>query len=84
MRSLRLAAGVLETNSEENTERNPFAVKNTPKNDGLEVEKCGKTPKSEDEEDEVRELLAEEGFISESIDKIIDKMEASEWFKYEE
>ena len=39
---------------------------------------------SEDEEDEVRELLAEEGFISESIDKIIDKMEASEWFKYEE
>ncbi len=52
VRSLRLAAGVLETNSEENTERNPFAVKNTPKNDGLEGEKCGKTPKSEDEEDE--------------------------------
>ena len=52
VRSLRLAAGVMETNSEENTERNPFAVKNTPKNDGLEVEKCGKTPKSEDEEDE--------------------------------
>ena len=39
---------------------------------------------TEDEEDEVRELLAEEGFISESIDKIIDKMEANEWFKYEE
>ena len=52
VRSLRLAAGVLETNSEENTERNPFAVKNTPKNDGLEGEKCGKTPKSEDKEDE--------------------------------
>lgn len=52
VRSLRLAAGVLETNSEENTERNPFAVKNTPINDGLEGEKCGKTPKSEDEEDE--------------------------------
>lgn len=52
VRSLRLAAGVLETNSEENTERKPFAVKNTPKNDGLEGEKCGKTPKSEDEEDE--------------------------------
>ena len=52
VRSLRLAAGVLETNSEENTERNPFAVKNTPKNDGLEVEKCGKIPKSEDEEGE--------------------------------
>ena len=50
VRSLRLAAGVMETNSEENTERNPFAVKNTPKNDGLEGEKCGKTPKSEDEE----------------------------------
>ena len=51
VRSLRLAAGVLETNSEENTERKPFVVKNTPKNDGSEVEKCGKTPKSEDEED---------------------------------
>lgn len=50
VRSLRLAAGVLETNSEENTERKPFVVKNTPKNDGLEGEKCGKTPKSEDEE----------------------------------
>lgn len=52
VRSLRLAAGVLETNSEENTERKLFAVKNTPKNDGLEGEKCGKTPKSEDKEDE--------------------------------
>lgn len=52
VRSLRLAAGVLETNSEENTERKPFAVKNTQKNDGLEGEKCEKTPKSEDEEDE--------------------------------
>lgn len=52
VRSLRLAAGVMETNSEENTERNPFVVKNTPKNDGLEGEKCGKTPKSEDEEGE--------------------------------
>ena len=52
VRSLRLAAGVLETNSEENTERQPFAVKNTPKNDGSEGEKCGKTPKSEDKEDE--------------------------------
>lgn len=52
VRSLRLAAGVLDTNSEENTVRNPFAVKNTPKNDGLEVEKCGKTPKSEDKEGE--------------------------------
>ena len=52
VRSLRLAAGVLETNSEENAERNPFVVKNTPKNDGLEGEKCGKTPKQEDEEDE--------------------------------
>ena len=52
VRSLRLAAGVLETNSEENTERKPFVVKNTPKNDGSEGEECGKTPKSEDEEDE--------------------------------
>ena len=52
VRSLRLAAGVMETNSEENTERNPFVAKNIPKNDGSEVEKCGKTPKSEDEEDE--------------------------------
>ena len=52
VRSLRLAAGVMETNSEKNTERNPFAVKNTPKNDGSEVEKCGKTPKSEDEDGE--------------------------------
>ena len=52
VRSLRLAAGVMETNSEENTERKPFVVKNTPKNDGSEVEKCGKTPKSEDEEGE--------------------------------
>ena len=52
VRSLRLAAGVLETNSEGNTERKPFVVKNTPKNDGLEGEKCGKTPKSEDKEDE--------------------------------
>ena len=52
VRSLRLAAGVLDANSEENTERKPFVVKNTPKNDGLEGEKCGKTPKSEGEEDE--------------------------------
>ena len=52
VRSLRLAAGVLDTNSYENTERKPFVVKNTPKNDGLEGEKCGKTPKSEDKEDE--------------------------------
>ena len=52
VRSLRLSAGVLETNSEENTERKPFVVKNTPKNDGSEGEKCGKTPKSEDKEDE--------------------------------
>ena len=52
VRSLRLAAGVLETNSEGNTGRKPFVVKNTPKNDGSEGEKCGKTPKSEDEEDE--------------------------------
>lgn len=52
VRSLRLAAGVLETNSEENTERKPFVVKNTPKNDGSEGEKCKKTPKSEDKEDE--------------------------------
>ena len=52
VRSLRLAAGVMETNSKENTERKPFAVKNTPKNDGSEGEKCRKTPKSEDEEDE--------------------------------
>ena len=51
VRSLRLAAGVMETNSEENTEREPFVVKNTPKNDGSEGEKCGKTPKSESEED---------------------------------
>lgn len=52
VRSLRLSASVLETNSEENTERKPFVVKNTPKNDGSEGEKCGKTPKSEDKEDE--------------------------------
>ena len=52
VRSLRLAAGVMETNSEEDTEREPFVVKNTPKNDGSEGEKCGKTPKSEDEKDE--------------------------------
>ena len=52
VRSLRLAAGVMETNSEENTEHNPFVVKNTPKNDGSEGEKCRKTPKSEDKEDE--------------------------------
>ena len=39
---------------------------------------------SEDEVDEVRDLLEEEGFISKSIDKIIDKMEDNEWFKYEE
>lgn len=52
VRSLRLAAGVLEPNSEENAERNPFVVKNIPKNDGSEGEKCGKTPKSEGKEDE--------------------------------
>ena len=51
VRSLRLAAGVMETNSDKNTERKPFVVKNTPKNDGSEVEKCEKTPKPEDEED---------------------------------
>ena len=39
---------------------------------------------SEDEVDEVRDLLEEDGFISKSIDKIINKMEANERFKYEE
>lgn len=39
---------------------------------------------TEDEEDEVRDLLEDEGFISESIDKIIDKMEIYEWFREEE
>lgn len=39
---------------------------------------------TEDEEDEVRELLADKGFISESIDKIITKMEMNEWFSDEE
>ena len=39
---------------------------------------------TEDEEDEVRELLADKGFISESIDEIIVKMEMSEWFIDEE
>ena len=38
---------------------------------------------TEDEEDEVRELLADKGFISESIDKIINKMEMNEWFSEE-
>ena len=70
VRSLRLAAGVLETNSEENSGRNPFAVKNTPKNDGSEVEKCGKTPKSEDKEDEKTnsgESVTEEGEKLETV-----------------
>ena len=69
VRSLRLAAGVLETNSEENTERKPFVVKNTPKNDGSEGEKCGKTPKSEDREDEKTnsgESASEDGEKSET------------------
>lgn len=35
-------------------------------------------------EDEVRERLEDEGFISESIDKIIAKMEIYEWFREEE
>ena len=39
---------------------------------------------TKDEEDEVRELLADKGFISESIDEIIVKMEMSEWFIDEE
>ena len=39
---------------------------------------------TENEEDEVRELLADKGFFSESIDKIIDKMEVNEWFSDEE
>ena len=39
---------------------------------------------TENEEDEVRELLADKGFISESIDEIIVKMEMSEWFRDEE
>ena len=39
---------------------------------------------TKDEEDEVRELLADKGFISESIDEIIVNMEMSEWFSDEE
>ena len=39
---------------------------------------------TKDEEDDVRELLADKGFISESIDEIIVKMEMSEWFSDEE
>lgn len=39
---------------------------------------------TEDEEDDVRELLADKGFISESIEEIIVKMEKNEWFSDEE
>ena len=39
---------------------------------------------TKDEEDDVRELLADKGFISESIDKIITKMEMNEWFSDED
>ena len=39
---------------------------------------------TEDEEDDVRELLADKGFISESIDEIITKMEMNEWFSDED
>ena len=39
---------------------------------------------TKDEEDDVRELLADKGFISESIDEIIVKMEMSDWFRDEE
>ena len=39
---------------------------------------------TEDEEDEVRELLADKGFISESIDEIIDNMKIYQWFSDEE
>lgn len=39
---------------------------------------------TKDEEDDVRELLADKGFISESIDRIIDKMEMYQWFSDEE
>lgn len=39
---------------------------------------------TKDEEDEVRELLADKGFILESIDEIIVKMEMNEWFNEEE
>lgn len=38
---------------------------------------------TEDEEDEVRELLEDKGFISKSIDEIIVKMEMNEWFSEE-
>ena len=39
---------------------------------------------TENEEDEVRVLLEDKGFISESIDKIIDMMKICQWFSYEE
>ena len=39
---------------------------------------------TKDEEDEVRELLADKGFISESIDEIIGRMEVNEWVSEEE
>ena len=39
---------------------------------------------TEDEEDDVRELLADKGFISQSIDKIITNMEIYQWFGEEE
>lgn len=39
---------------------------------------------TEDEEDEVREVLADKGFISQSIDEIIAKMILHEWFSEEE
>ena len=39
---------------------------------------------TEDEEDDVRELLADKGFISESIDEIIDNMKIYQWFCNEE
>ena len=39
---------------------------------------------TEDEEDEVRDLLEDKGFIAESIDNIVDKMKIYEWFSEEE
>ena len=39
---------------------------------------------TDDEEEDVRELLADKGFISESIDEIIDNMKIYHWFSDEE
>ena len=67
-----------------NTKAYPSNMEVFTQEDCVHLERDNFSVYTKDEEDDVRELLADKGFISESIDEIIDNMKIYQWFSEEE